>query len=154
MKYQENGNPELKETRAKITDLDKKIERLNYAIAEGIDFQSTIDQLKEFKKTREELAIRLDELKIKERIYRPESLRLLMKQLSKERKETAEGRKKLIAMLVNKVIIYRSGKLQVVFNVLNDSQPIIRESWYQALDCAVHQWRITQAVEGVGLENR
>ena len=139
MKYQENGNPELKETRAKITDLDKKIERLNYAIAEGIDFQSTIDQLKEFKKTREELAIRLDELKIKERIYRPESLRLLMKQLSKERKETAEGRKKLIAMLVNKVIIYRSGKLQVVFNVLNDSQPIIRESWYQALDCAVHQ---------------
>ena len=139
MKYQENGNPELKETRAKIIDLDKKIERLNYAIAEGIDFQSTIDQLKEFKKTREELAIRLDELKIKERIYRPESLRLLMKQLSKERKETAEGRKKLIAMLVNKVIIYRSGKLQVVFNVLNDSQPIIRESWYQALDCAVHQ---------------
>ena len=70
------------------------------------------------------------------------------------RKETAEGRKKLIAMLVNKVIIYRSGKLQVVFNVLNDSQPIIRESWYQALDCAVHQRRITQVVEGAGLENR
>ena len=155
MKYQENGNPELKETKAKIDDLDKKIERLNYAIAEGIDFKSTINQLKEYKKTREELCVYLDELKIKERLYKPETLRLLMKQLSTERIETEEGRKKLIAMLINKVIVYNGGKIQIVFNVLNDSQPVIRESWRQALNDAVHQtWRITQAVEGVGLENR
>ena len=138
MKYQENGNPELKETKAKIDDLDKKIERLNYAIAEGIDFKSTIDQLKEYKKTREELCVYLDELKIKERLYRPETLRLLMKQLSTERIETEEGRKKLIAMLINKVIVYSGGKIQIVFNVLNDSQPVIRESWRQALNDAVH----------------
>ena len=64
---------------------------------------------------------------------------MLAKQLSKENKETTKGNKKLIAMLINKVIVYSGGKIQIVFNVLNDSQPVIRESWRQALNDAVHQ---------------
>ena len=137
-KYQSEEDPDLAATKQHLVDIDKKIARLNYAIAEGIDFESTIDQLKQYKDIREELKRKLDRIAESNKIQSPEMLRKLLKRLSTERYETIEGKKKIISILVDKVYAYKSGTVQVVFNVLNDGEPVIRESWCKSLSHSVH----------------
>lgn len=73
------------------------------------------------------------------KMYSTEILKAVLKRMSKEKIETLEGKKKIIEILVIKIYLNKAGNIQVVFNVLNDSVPVIRESWCQALNDAVHQ---------------
>ena len=154
LKYQAKGNPELENVRIQIAELDKKIARLNYAISEGIDFESTIDQLKEYKTLREDLNRQYHSAKINAKVYTPDMLRAALKMIAQTRIDTPEGKKKIIAMFVNKIYLNNQGNIKILFNVLNGNEPIIAERWFRTSTCSDHQWRITQAVEGVGLENR
>ena len=154
VKYQAKGNPELENIRKQIAELDKKISRLNYAISEGIDFESTIDQLKEYKTLREELDRQYRSARVNAKVYTPDMLRGALKIIAQQQKDTPEGKKKIIAMFVNKIYLNNQGNIKILFNVLNGDQPIIAERWFRTSTCSDHQWRITQVVEGAGLENR
>ena len=152
--YQAKGNPELENIKKQIAELDKKISRLNYAISEGIDFESTIDQLKEYKTLREELDRQYRSARVNAKVYTPDMLRGALKIIAQQQKDTPEGKKKIIAMFVNKIYLNNQGNIKILFNVLNGDQPIIAERWFRTSTCSDHQWRITQVVEGAGLENR
>ena len=153
-KYQAKENPDIERYKKEAAELDKKIERLLVIASEGIDFDIALNKLKEFKELRAELDRQIKIASVNAKMYSPEILKAVLKRMSKEKIETLEGKKKIIAMLVNKIYLNKAGNIQVVFNVLNDSVPVIRESWCQVLQGSVHQWRITQGVEGAGLENR
>ena len=97
-------------------DLDKRIERLNYALSEGIDFKSTVDQLKAFKTQRDDLSRQLNLISINSKLYSPEDFKNKLILLSKKKPTTEEDRRKLISLLVAKVFMFKNGRFKVVFS--------------------------------------
>ena len=123
--YQDVDNPEIKSITKRISDLDAKIERLNYALSEGIDFSSTIEQLKSFKDIRDSLSRQLNLITINSKLYPPERFRENLEQLANEDPKTFEDKRKLIGLLVTKVYVFKEKYAVIVFNPVVNSQAYV-----------------------------
>ena len=137
--YQEQGNPELKLLKKRIADLDLRIERMNYALSEGIDFDSTVKQLKDFKGIRDDLTRQLNLISINSKLYSPESFRHALELLAKKEPETDEDKKKLLSLLVTYIYYFKDGRVQILFNPMCQFKPVMIETSLTASPTKVHQ---------------
>lgn len=119
IRYQDVGNPEIKSLKKRISDLDAKIERMNYALSEGIDFESTVDRLKQFKEERNDLLRQVNLITINAKLYSPETFRQAMEKLASTEPETEEDKRKLINLLVTKVFVFKDKNVLIMFNPVN-----------------------------------
>ena len=139
VRYQDANNPELKLLNKRITDLDKRIERLNYALSEGIDFKSTVDQLKAFKTQRDDLSRQLNLISINSKLYSPEDFKNKLILLSKKKPATEEDRRKLISLLVAKVFMFKNCRFKVVFSPFFNYDSYTADISLSALSSEDHQ---------------
>ena len=128
IRYQDQGNPELKLLKKRINDLDLKIERLNYALSEGIDFDSTVQQLKDFKDARNDLIRQLNLITINAKLYSPQAFKDALLKLAEREPESEDDKRKLLGLLVTNIFVYKDGRLQIVFNPLYQFKPFVMQT--------------------------
>ena len=140
IRYQNIDNPEIKSLTKRISDLDVKIERLNYALSEGIDFSSTVEQMKSFKEARDTLTRQLNLITLNSKLYSPERFREALEQLAKQDPETFDDKRKLIGLLVAKVYVFKEKYAAVVFTPMFNCQPYVSFTPLTASAVTDHQF--------------
>ena len=90
--------------------------------------------------------------KINAKVYTPDMLRAALKMIAQTKIETLEGKKKIIAMFVNKIYLNNQGNIKILFNVLNGNEPIIADRWFRTSTCSDNQGELPKWLKGLVLK--
>lgn len=125
LKYLNNQNPLIPQLTSNLSEINKKINNLLKAIEDGAPYKIVREKLENLTKEKEEIANKLEneKLTIKTLTY-DQIIYALSKSLPLENNNNdlffKEG---IINQIVNKIIVYKDGKICIVFNYKNGNEP-------------------------------
>lgn len=125
LEYLSSRNPLIPQLIATLTDINKKINNLLKAIEDGAPYKIVKEKLDKLATEKDEISNRLEIEKttIKTLTYEQIIYALSKKPPFKDGEKDLSFKEQCINQIVNKVIIYKDGRICIIFNYKNGNEP-------------------------------